>query len=213
MKPIDNYGSTHHSFIFFWMCKWALALVKVIGFILEFASGWHPRIPITDCFCRFVMLIADLSLSFSLSIIWTGVFYIELTAFSTSFFFRNLESLACHYSNIIFCNFLNFLSLIFLFNCSNFFQAYERRFPSCELIPVFEDSDIIDEERSEDGAEHVVTRRCKLNVDAPYLLKKVCSLLVYKSLNPTNLIKIKFYFPDCRRWLLLLSSKKHAWFA
>ena len=52
-------------------------------------------------------------------------------------------------------------------------QAYERRFPSCDMIPVFEGSDIIDEEHSEDGTEHVVTRRCKLNVDAPYLLKKV----------------------------------------
>lgn len=41
------------------------------------------------------------------------------------------------------------------------------------MIPVFEGSDIISEERSEDGAEVIVVRRCKLNVDAPYLLKKV----------------------------------------
>ena len=42
------------------------------------------------------------------------------------------------------------------------------------MIPVFLGSDIISEYKSEDGAVHVVERRCRLNVDAPYLLKKVC---------------------------------------
>lgn len=42
------------------------------------------------------------------------------------------------------------------------------------MIPVFLGSDILLEHKSEDGALHVVERRCKLNVDAPYLLKKVC---------------------------------------
>ncbi|XP_067673687.1 SEC14-like protein 5 isoform X1 [Haliotis asinina] len=51
--------------------------------------------------------------------------------------------------------------------------AYEKRFPTCKMIPVFLGSDIINESRSEDGAEHVVERRCRLNVDAPYLLKKI----------------------------------------
>lgn len=59
-------------------------------------------------------------------------------------------------------------------NLQNFFlQAYEKRFPTCKMIPVFLGSDIISEYKSEDGAVHVVERRCRLNVDAPYLLKKV----------------------------------------
>lgn len=52
-------------------------------------------------------------------------------------------------------------------------QAYERRFPTCPLIPMFVDSDTVNEFRSEDGAIHVIERRCKLDVDAPRLLKKV----------------------------------------
>ena len=57
-------------------------------------------------------------------------------------------------------------------------QAYEKRFPSCELIPVFLGSDIISEYHSEDGAVEVIERRCRLNVDAPYILKKVCSVIL-----------------------------------
>ena len=56
---------------------------------------------------------------------------------------------------------------------SNTCQAYERRFPTCPLIPMFVDSDIVNEFRSEDGAIHVIERRCKLDIDAPRLLKKV----------------------------------------
>lgn len=52
-------------------------------------------------------------------------------------------------------------------------QAYERRFPTCPLIPMFVDSDTVSEFRSEDGAVHVIERRCKLDIDAPRLLKKV----------------------------------------
>lgn len=45
------------------------------------------------------------------------------------------------------------------------------------MIPVLEGTDILQEETSEDGAVEVIERRCKLNVDAPYLLKKVsCDL-------------------------------------
>lgn len=51
--------------------------------------------------------------------------------------------------------------------------AYEKRFPTCKMIPVFLGSDIINEYKSEDGAIHDVERRCRLNVDAPYLLKKI----------------------------------------
>lgn len=52
-------------------------------------------------------------------------------------------------------------------------QAYEKRFPTCHMIPVFLGSEILSEYKSEDGAIHNVERRCKLDVDAPYLLKKV----------------------------------------
>lgn len=52
-------------------------------------------------------------------------------------------------------------------------QAYERRFPTCPLIPMFVDSDTVNEFKSEDGAIHVIERRCKLDIDAPRLLKKV----------------------------------------
>ncbi|KAK3091561.1 hypothetical protein FSP39_020820 [Pinctada imbricata] len=52
-------------------------------------------------------------------------------------------------------------------------EAYEKRFPTCKMIPVFLGSDIMNEFKSDDGAEHVVERRCRLRVDAPYLLKKI----------------------------------------
>ncbi|XP_071975909.1 SEC14-like protein 5 isoform X2 [Engystomops pustulosus] len=54
--------------------------------------------------------------------------------------------------------------------------AYEKRFPTCPLIPVFIGSDIINEHKSEDGSLHVVERSCKLNVDAPRLLKKIAGV-------------------------------------
>ncbi|EDO48390.1 predicted protein [Nematostella vectensis] len=51
--------------------------------------------------------------------------------------------------------------------------AYEKRFPTCHMIPVFLGSDIVSEYKSDDGAVHIIERRCRLNVDAPYLLKKI----------------------------------------
>ncbi|KAG9473476.1 hypothetical protein GDO78_013590, partial [Eleutherodactylus coqui] len=54
--------------------------------------------------------------------------------------------------------------------------AYEKRFPTCPLIPVFIGSDIMYEHKSEDGSLHVVERSCKLNVDAPRLLKKIAGV-------------------------------------
>lgn len=41
------------------------------------------------------------------------------------------------------------------------------------MIPVFVGSDTINETTSEDGAIHVIERKCRINVEAPYLLKKV----------------------------------------
>ncbi|XP_012588459.1 PREDICTED: SEC14-like protein 1 [Condylura cristata] len=49
--------------------------------------------------------------------------------------------------------------------------AYERRFPTCPLIPMFVDSDTVSEFKSEDGAIHVIERRCKLDIDAPRLAR------------------------------------------
>jgi hypothetical protein len=51
--------------------------------------------------------------------------------------------------------------------------AYEKRFPTCPMIPVFLGSDITSEYHSDDGAVDTIERRCRLNIDAPYLLKKV----------------------------------------
>ncbi|KAI8487356.1 hypothetical protein Bbelb_348250 [Branchiostoma belcheri] len=56
--------------------------------------------------------------------------------------------------------------------------AYERRFPTCPQIPVFLGSEILHEFKSDDGAIHVKERRCKLNVDAPYILKKIAGVEV-----------------------------------
>jgi hypothetical protein len=56
--------------------------------------------------------------------------------------------------------------------------AYERRFPTCPMIPVFLGSDITSEFHSEDGAVEIIERRCRLNIDAPYLLKKVNNYLI-----------------------------------
>ena len=56
------------------------------------------------------------------------------------------------------------------------------------------------EYKSDDGAEHVIERRCKINVEAPYLLKKVslilCLLayiaLVSVSLYPSRCVKLLY---------------------
>ncbi|XP_071954552.1 SEC14-like protein 5 [Antedon mediterranea] len=54
--------------------------------------------------------------------------------------------------------------------------AYEKRFPTCKMIPIFLGSEILVDKKSPDGAIHFVERRCKLNVDAPYLLKKIAGV-------------------------------------
>ncbi|XP_061888629.1 SEC14-like protein 1 isoform X3 [Entelurus aequoreus] len=55
-------------------------------------------------------------------------------------------------------------------------SAYERRFPTCHLIPMFVASDVVDEETSEDQSTHRVERRCALDVDAPRLLKRIAGV-------------------------------------
>lgn len=65
-------------------------------------------------------------------------------------------------------------AIVFTYSyCVFLFQAYERRFPTCHLIPMFVASDVMDEDTSEDGSTHRVERRCALDVDAPRLLKRV----------------------------------------
>lgn len=55
-------------------------------------------------------------------------------------------------------------------------KAYERRFPKCPQMPIVLDCSIIKEETKDGGATINTSRRCKLAVDAPYLLKKVIGL-------------------------------------
>ncbi|XP_012057546.1 PREDICTED: protein real-time [Atta cephalotes] len=52
-------------------------------------------------------------------------------------------------------------------------MAYERRFPTCPQIPVFIGCEVMLDEESEDGVVRTTERRCKLNVEAPYILKKI----------------------------------------
>lgn len=61
-------------------------------------------------------------------------------------------------------------------------QAYERRFPTCKLIPVVLACEITSDTTSPDESVRVTERRCKLNVDAPFLIKKV-SFCHYITLN------------------------------
>lgn len=51
--------------------------------------------------------------------------------------------------------------------------AYVRRFPTCDMIPIMAGTEIFKEYNSEDGAEEELHRRCRLHVEAPYLLKKI----------------------------------------
>uniref|UniRef100_A0A915PR78 CRAL-TRIO domain-containing protein n=1 Tax=Setaria digitata TaxID=48799 RepID=A0A915PR78_9BILA len=54
--------------------------------------------------------------------------------------------------------------------------AYEKRFPTCPQIPIFVGSEITYEYHSEDGAEEIIERKCQLNIDAPYLVKKIAGV-------------------------------------
>ena len=40
-------------------------------------------------------------------------------------------------------------------------------------IPVVRETEILDEDESDDGAVHTIDRRAKLAIDVPYLLKKL----------------------------------------
>nr|XP_018672529.1 SEC14-like protein 5 isoform X2 [Ciona intestinalis] len=51
--------------------------------------------------------------------------------------------------------------------------AYEKRFPTCDMIPVFVGCEILSDVENPDKSTHVVERRCKLNIDAPRFLKRM----------------------------------------
>ncbi|XP_023938876.2 protein real-time [Bicyclus anynana] len=51
--------------------------------------------------------------------------------------------------------------------------AYEMRFPSCPQIPVVIECVITEDSWSADDSQRDTTRKCQLNVEAPYLLKKM----------------------------------------
>uniref|UniRef100_A0A3Q0RBM7 SEC14-like lipid binding 1 n=1 Tax=Amphilophus citrinellus TaxID=61819 RepID=A0A3Q0RBM7_AMPCI len=54
--------------------------------------------------------------------------------------------------------------------------AYARRFPKCPLIPVFVDSEIINESHTDDGSVLVTERRCTIDIEAPRLLKRIAGV-------------------------------------
>ncbi|ETN65821.1 CRAL/TRIO domain-containing protein [Anopheles darlingi] len=52
-------------------------------------------------------------------------------------------------------------------------RAYERRFPTCPQMPIVLDCEIIEDKLYENGARRDTKRRCKIAVEAPYLIKKI----------------------------------------
>ena len=58
-------------------------------------------------------------------------------------------------------------------------QAYERRFPVCPLVPQLLATDVLREEKSDDGAHHTVERRCTIDFEVPYILRKVLIALLH----------------------------------
>jgi len=68
-------------------------------------------------------------------------------------------------------------------------KAYELRFPTCEMIPIIKETEILEEDLSADEAVHMIDRRAKLNVEAPYLLKKLMGVdyLLFRQRNTKDL--------------------------
>ena len=64
-------------------------------------------------------------------------------------------------------------------------RAYEMRFPTCEMIPIVKETEIIEEDLDEGNGIHIIDRRAKLNIDAPYLLKKIIGVddLIFRQRN------------------------------
>uniref|UniRef100_A0A5S6QP25 CRAL-TRIO domain-containing protein n=1 Tax=Trichuris muris TaxID=70415 RepID=A0A5S6QP25_TRIMR len=51
--------------------------------------------------------------------------------------------------------------------------AYEKRFPTCPMMPILVGSEVVNEQESADGSIKITERKCKLRVDAPYFLRKI----------------------------------------
>ena len=64
-------------------------------------------------------------------------------------------------------------------------MAYEMRFPTCDMIPIVKETEVVEEEEDEDNGVHVIDRRAKLAVEAPYLLKKIMGVddLIFRQRN------------------------------
>jgi len=67
--------------------------------------------------------------------------------------------------------------------------AYEMRFPTCDMIPIIKETEVIETDVSADGSVHMVDRRAKLNIEAPYLLKKMMGVdhLLFRQRNTKDL--------------------------
>lgn len=74
------------------------------------------------------------------------------------------------------------------------FQAYQRRFPTCPHVPDLLDSEITEEEETKDKSFHKIVRRCKINVEAPYLVKKVSFYFFELCLKIPEVIEYYLYF-------------------
>lgn len=68
-------------------------------------------------------------------------------------------------------------------------MAYELRFPTCDMIPIIKETEVLEEEIRADGAVHMVDRRAKLSVEVPYLLKKIMGVeyLLFRQRNTKDL--------------------------
>ena len=62
------------------------------------------------------------------------------------------------------------------------------------MIPAFLGSDITYEFKSDDGAVHIAERRCRLHVDAPYIIRKVIFLSKKKFKSHTSFFSVKICF-------------------
>ncbi len=64
-------------------------------------------------------------------------------------------------------------------------KAYEMRFPTCDMIPIVKETEVVEEDIDEANGLHVIDRRAKLAVEAPYLLKKIMGVddLIFRQRN------------------------------
>jgi hypothetical protein len=94
-------------------------------------------------------------------------------------------------------------------------QAYERRFPTCPMMPIVLETVITED--NNDGPRRHTKRRCKLRVDAPYIFKKIIGIesayfiqenfldlkerkLIIEAVNETFSSRIKI-FEKCRYYV------------